>query len=532
MTGVEPGTAPEPGDSAGTTGAAAPAAASRGRGAALRAALPGLLYPLEIPVVYIVVLAFAVGVSPYVVFRSLVVAVVGVVLVMLAFTAIFRSVHRAAFAMLLVFVQIVCGTVIAVLALTELLLVSILLRRHSNRRVSLASVSSKLSTVTTVLLAIVLIQGWMTGALGNAIADLNQGGGLETAAVASADPADPDIYVIILDGYARADTLLNSFGFDDGPFLNQLKSRGFEVATDSHSNYPMTAQTLVTMLNMAYEEEIPAIADLHTGDPAGNGEFREAINHNEVFGLMKGRGYQIVATGSGWEQGAIRQTDVYLDGGQVNTFEARLLSGTSLGKLIQWIAPDWAADQARSRTDRTFAELRQIASAPSSAPRLVISHVFAPHPPLVYGPNGEHLQIDASAIYTFDWTHARANEAARNAYAGQVAYVNQQVLPVVDAIIAAASRPAVVVLMSDHGSRMDGEVGSLQLSPEANNNFFATLTPGHQGLFGESPTPVNVFPQILNAYLGTDLPIRPDLTFTSLWGNPLNVTPLSTGTAP
>jgi phosphoglycerol transferase MdoB-like AlkP superfamily enzyme len=154
----------------------------------------------------------------------------------------------------------------------------------------------------------------------------------------------------------------------------------------------------------------------------------------------------------------------------------------------------------------------------------VISHILAPHPPLVYGPDGDHLRIDASAPFAFDWTQA--------AYVGQVAYLNKQVLPVVDALTTSARRPTVVVLMSDHGSRMVTPAGSSVMSPEVDRNFFATLTPGHRGLFGDSPTPVNLFPNLLNAYLGMNLPILPDRSFTSSGGDPMNVTPLPDASSP
>ncbi len=37
----------------------------------------------------------------------------------------------------------------------------------------------------------------------------------------------PDIYYIILDGYARSDTLENQYGFDNGPFITSLERKGF-----------------------------------------------------------------------------------------------------------------------------------------------------------------------------------------------------------------------------------------------------------------------------------------------------------------
>ena len=497
-----------------------------------RGAVSAWLYPIEIPVTYIVGLSFVLGVSPYAAFRSVIVALAITVVLMCLFTLVLRDAHRAGIAMLVIYLLgISASAVILLLYVVPVIVVVVLLDRMPRRRVSWAAVSRGLSTFMSILLVIVVIESALSGRLGRAVGDLAQGGGLPPSSTADPiDPAKPDIYVIILDGYARPDVLRESFGFDDGPFLSQLETRGFDVASNSHSNYPVTAQTLVTMFNMDYLDQIPEVAELRTGDPAMDGQYRHAINHNQAFDLLRGQGYQIVATGSGWEQLALRQADVYLDGGQLNTFEVSILRGLGLGVLIQHLAPGWAAGQVRDRLDGSFEQLRRVAGTPSGRPRLVISHVLEPHPPIVYGPSGEHLSIELTHAFDVDWIGGATDQKMRDGYVGQLQYVNAHVLPVVDEIVSSARRPTVVILMSDHGSRLDTAAGTDLMSPEADDNFFATLTPGHEGLFGDSPTPVNLFPQVLNAYLGTDLPIRPDKSFISRWGSPMDVLPLPTET--
>lgn len=495
----------------------------------LRDSLPGFLYPVEIPVAFIVSQSFVLGVSPHAIVRSLILVFVGVLLLLVLLTALLHDVHRAAIAMLLIYLLgISVAEPIGFAFSGPAIILVVWLDRRPVRRLSWARYSQALSAFASILLVIVLAQGYVGGKLGPAVADLNQGGGLPGPdSAGQIDPTKPDIYVIILDGYARPDTLRTFFGFDDGPFLDQLESRGFDLASDSHSNYSVTAETLVTMLDMDYLGQIAQVANLHSGDPAANGQYRQAINHNKVFDLMRGQGYQVVATGSGWEQLALRQADVYMDGGQLNSFEVALLRTSGLGFLIQQVAPDWLGDQTRDRIDGTFEELRQVAETPSSRPRLVISHTLAPHPPLVYGPDGEHLRIDFSNAINIE-----SDQETRAAYVGQVAYVNSHVLPVLDALTTSPRRPTVVILMSDHGSRLDTSAGSSVMSPEADRNFFATLTPGHRGLFGDSPTPVNLFPNLLNAYLGMNLPILPDHSFASSGDDPMNVTPLPDASSP
>ncbi len=77
-----------------------------------------------------------------------------------------------------------------------------------------------LNVVAAVLLAFLGVQ---------AVANLAQSGdresGHSTPALAQAPKSGgPDIYFIVLDGYARADVLAKYYGFDNGPFLDGLRA--------------------------------------------------------------------------------------------------------------------------------------------------------------------------------------------------------------------------------------------------------------------------------------------------------------------
>lgn len=78
----------------------------------------------------------------------------------------------------------------------------------------------------------------------------------------------PDIYVILLDGYPRADVLDRRFGINNSAFLDGLAALGFDVAADSHSNYVFTQLTLASMFQMRHLEDVPALAPL-IGTPGG-----------------------------------------------------------------------------------------------------------------------------------------------------------------------------------------------------------------------------------------------------------------------
>ena len=62
----------------------------------------------------------------------------------------------------------------------------------------------------------------------------------------------PDIYYLILDGYANSSTLKEVYGYDNQGFEDYLEEKGFKVASESRSNYAITALSLASSLNMEY----------------------------------------------------------------------------------------------------------------------------------------------------------------------------------------------------------------------------------------------------------------------------------------
>ena len=86
--------------------------------------------------------------------------------------------------------------------------------------------------------------------------------GSSPAAAAETTSQDlPDIYLVLLDGYPRSDTLTATYHFDNEPVLAEMGDLGFEVARRSHSNYNLTVLTLASMLNMEHVGGLPELSD-------------------------------------------------------------------------------------------------------------------------------------------------------------------------------------------------------------------------------------------------------------------------------
>ena len=66
----------------------------------------------------------------------------------------------------------------------------------------------------------------------------------------------PNIYYIILDGYANSKLLKETLNYDNKEFVNYLQNRGFTVIENSYSNYARTFLSLSSTLNMKYLNEL------------------------------------------------------------------------------------------------------------------------------------------------------------------------------------------------------------------------------------------------------------------------------------
>jgi hypothetical protein len=76
------------------------------------------------------------------------------------------------------------------------------------------------------------------------------GGSLDSAI--SIDVDVPDIYLIILDEYARFDTIKEEFGYDNSNFNEFLHEKGFFVAKKSEVRYLSTVQNLASFFNFEW----------------------------------------------------------------------------------------------------------------------------------------------------------------------------------------------------------------------------------------------------------------------------------------
>lgn len=350
----------------------------------------------------------------------------------------------------------------------------------------------------------------------------------------------PDIYYIIVDGYGRQDTLEQYYSYDNSAFINYLEEKGFYLADTSTSNYRKTILSLTSSLNMDYIQELFPDLDPNSKDYT---RLFEELRHSAVREVLAANGYRMVTVDNGIKT-AITDAEVVLApddddlaervdlGGNglaidLNNFEG-LFVETSLAKL--WV--DWQVRQGKSdvlnivaveapyNRHRNYIQfgLNSIAeTAKLEGDNFVFIHIIAPHPPFVFGPDGE--QIKHNRLFTIaDGPYSQGSkEDYVKGYTGQVAYLNKQLMSAIDSLLAQSETPPIILLQGDHGPK-----GFSDDNIEVNNftENFAILNAyyfpsGNYSDLYPSISPVNSFRVVLNQYFDTDYPILEDRSYFS-----------------
>jgi hypothetical protein len=326
---------------------------------------------------------------------------------------------------------------------------------------------------------------------------------------------EPDIYYLIFDRYASGEVLREHYGFDNGPFLDALRDRGFFVADGARANYIKTPLSLVSSLNMEYLDGQRLTADAASGGDSG-------VIHRQLRGPLtvpaelKKLGYRHVHIANWWEPGATNATaDTVLRYEGSSEFSSAVLRMSALGAFGAGAQLD-PYDRAvlRQHTLFEFRALERLADEPG--PKFVFAHFLVPHPPYVFRSDGSYVSNEP--IATPD---------EREGYLRQMEYVNARILSLVDRLLArpAADRP-VIILQADEGPfpvrydadewRFDWHGATTEELDEKfgilNAYHLPGVDPEEAGLY-PSITPVNSFRVVLNAYFGTDLPLLEDRIF-------------------
>lgn len=311
----------------------------------------------------------------------------------------------------------------------------------------------------------------------------------------------PDIYLILADEYAGKQELKELFQYDNSPFEQDLRSRGFEVVENSRSNYNYSVYSMSSLFNLSYLENL---YDPKTPNYRDIVSCQKMIAHNRLGEYLKGQGYELYNHSFFDFAGEPRSRSIHYFPDEMPYFIAQTFT-----KRIQYDLGFHWVSAARVKSliwenvtvNEAFDSMtRKIATIPNGPPRFVYTHLLLPHHPYFFDQNGNRLPENRLA----EW------HTERFPYLDYLKYANKRLLSLIDSIRTGTSRPAVILLLSDHGYR---EYNGPFPNPHHFMNLNAVLLPGGaRASFYQGMSNVNIFRVLLNQVFRQNLPLLPDST--------------------
>ena len=324
----------------------------------------------------------------------------------------------------------------------------------------------------------------------------------------------PDIYYIIFDGYTNSEILEKYFDYDNQDLLSFLNQNGFYIPSNSFSNYVKSNLSIISSLNM-----------IHLNFLEDAAEYRDEVQLNDLLAeskIMKeldAYGYTIVNFNSMYgARGMIKISDLFLCA--ENAFiDSELLITLARTTLLNPVYVNLFEDRGRETILCVFSELPNVAQR-TEEPVFVFAHVLLPHPPFIFGPNGEQVSVK-----TLEWGQKEWED--KTGYLNQVKFANLKIKEIVSEILQNSDHDPIIILQGDHGSTytMDWDNPTNEMIKERMSILNAYHLPDNgKNVLYQSITPVNSFRVILNAYFNGTYDLLEDSVYFSTYERPFDFT--------
>lgn len=291
----------------------------------------------------------------------------------------------------------------------------------------------------------------------------------------------PDIYLILLDGYAGNDSLKDDFMFDNSKFLNELQKRDFIVADNIFSNYFWTVFAMSSILNMNYTHDFE---EHSTNDQV----FYESLfSRNLIMSIFRDNEYETLYIDGGGPWREMYVADEVL----CRTTDSRMIQTLIETSAMKFIYGGFTSRSWDEIRECAFNELEEV-SQKSDKPKFVYAHIRSPHPPYTIDDAGKFIAFEAS----------NDEKELNERYVNQLKYTNEKINQVLSKLLSFEEKP-IIILISDHGmhNKVDFDHKAKEDLIQSHSNFGAYYLPGVSMTDKyKDATPVNVFRLILNDY--------------------------------
>jgi len=257
------------------------------------------------------------------------------------------------------------------------------------------------------------------------------------------------VYYIVLDEYASTQTIKELFGYDNTPFVDSLREKGFYV-NDWQTTSDLTQEVIAGVFNLGnFPHHL-----------SGRDNFR-GIQKNYTVSYFRKNGYKII------QYGVIRyENNFYFnDADSLINFpligiRARISDYTEkilYSSIIRRYVPQEKMF-FRGVINNIFSTMPLIQGQYENEPFFVYAHLSSPHAPFVFDSTGNDIGLQTDG-YKY--------------YLGQYKYLNKRTIDLVNQLLAIHNGKCVIIIQSDHGPRK--EETDIETTVEQKRQIFSAL---------------------------------------------------------
>lgn len=313
----------------------------------------------------------------------------------------------------------------------------------------------------------------------------------------------PNVFLIIADEYAGTIQLDSDFNYFPKNFYDELEIRNFKIIHNAISNYPNTAFSITSFMNMDYLDFIPKIVGEQSDNMLYTYDLR---NDNIVMKIFKKNGYKVFSYYGG--MGAV---------GTSTNVDAKLCAPFNINndlkqKYFKMYIPFTFLNNyllhnpmiekldCIENSIKNFNELGQ--------PIFAMIQIRLPHDPYTFDSQGNVNKVLPVA----------GSVDSKSAYLEQLIYSEKIIVNIIDNL--KINNPnSVILVVSDHGFReeIDWTKRNNENTIRGHNVIMALFLPDSNYEFPETFSLVNLFRVLFNQYSNTEIELLDDRT---IWYDP------------
>ena len=298
--------------------------------------------------------------------------------------------------------------------------------------------------------------------------------------IPGASAEKPNVYHIILDEYTDNEILTKKFGYNNEKFLEFLNNNGFYMHDKLFSTFGGTVKELNVILNMEYPKKLRWMSEDY-----------ESLNNNKVMSIFSNQDYSVIETNSmmRWKNFSDVDTKLCYDTNFINSEFLDQVLGKS---IIRYFLEKYQQDTRRDTIRCTFNVLNEI-TLKTDGPKYVFSHVYVPHPPFLFGPNGENVIPDRREISGLQsWENPQG-------YVNQLIYATNEITVVIKNIVKNDPN-AIIIVQGDTGTLTGTDISKKTMKEiyQAHSILYAVRIPDVED--SDYMIPVNTYRIIFNNY--------------------------------